>query len=99
MSPERPTTIGHTRSHGLPDSRTGEQYRTRADDLAQPGPQLIEAAALLLDELGQAFGVPEMGQLSRDGRIRRPYWASHGLRGPIVAWAEKNDIEVTDETI
>ncbi|WP_405093141.1 hypothetical protein OG767_10085 [Micromonospora sp. NBC_01392] len=56
------------------------------DDLAQPGPALIEAAALLLDELGQAFGVPEMGQLTRDGRIRRGYWNSI-RQSEIVQWA------------
>ncbi|SCF29408.1 Putative DNA-binding domain-containing protein [Micromonospora viridifaciens] len=106
VSSERPTTIGHARGYGFPESRTEEHYRTRAepaeaaaslDDLAQPSPQLVQAAALLLDELGQAFGVPEMGQLSRDGRVRRPYWGSSTLRGEIVVWAEKNGIEIIDE--
>ncbi|MFC0504958.1 helix-turn-helix domain-containing protein [Micromonospora costi] len=102
-----PTTIGHTKFYGMGESRTGEQYQVTAapaeaaasvDDLAQPGPALIEAAALLLDELGQAFGVPEMGQLSRDGRIRRQYWSS-SRNSEIVAWAEAYGIEVTDEKI
>ncbi|MFG3602491.1 AlbA family DNA-binding domain-containing protein [Micromonospora chersina] len=103
------TTIGHGRGHGIPESRTGGQYNwTRAepaeasaalDDLAQPGPQLIEAAALLLDELGQAFGVPEMGQLSREGQVRRRYWSTSGVQRQVVAWAEANGIEVTDDTI
>ncbi|MGC4750160.1 helix-turn-helix domain-containing protein [Micromonospora sp. DT201] len=107
VSIERPTSIGHSRS-GFTDSRTGEQFRTQAepaeaavplDDLAQPGPQLVEAAALLLDELGQAYGVPEMGQFSRDGRVRRPYWGTGGLRTPMMRWAEANGVEVTDETL
>ncbi|MER7894275.1 ATP-binding protein [Micromonospora sp. NPDC094482] len=103
----QPATIGHTRFYGLGESRSGEQYQVVADpaeaaaavdDLAHPGPTLIEAAALLLDELGQAFGVAEMGQLTRDGRIRRRYWSS--TRQPeIVKWAEANRIEVTDESI
>lgn len=103
----RPTTIGHTRFYGMGETRTGEQYQVRADpaeaaaavdDLAQPGPALIEAAALLLDELGQAFGVPEMGQLTRDGRIRRGYWNS-SRQSEIVQWAEAYGIEVTEEGI
>jgi len=58
-------------------------------------PELITASALLADEIGQAFGIPEMGQLSRGGKVRRLYWS-----GPqIVTWAEQNGIEVTDETI
>ncbi|MCO1597419.1 ATP-binding protein [Micromonospora sp. RHAY321] len=103
----RPTTIGHTRFYGMGETRTGEQYQVRADpaeaaaavdDLAQPGPALIEAGALLLDELGQAFGVPEMGQLTRDGRIRRGYWSS-SRQSEIVQWAEAYGIEVTEEGI
>ncbi|MFI8802747.1 helix-turn-helix domain-containing protein [Micromonospora chalcea] len=103
----RPTTIGHTRFYGMGETRTGEQYQVRVDpaeaaaavdDLAQPGPALIEAAALLLDELGQAFGVPEMGQLTRDGRIRRSYWNS-SRQSEIVQWAEAYGIEVTEEGI
>ncbi|MBQ1009396.1 ATP-binding protein [Micromonospora sp. M51] len=107
VAESRPTTIGHTRFYGMGETRTGEQYQVRADpaeaaasvdDLAQAGPGLIEAAALLLDELGHAFGVIEMGQLSRDGRVRRRYWSSS--RHPeIVKWAEANGIEVTDETL
>jgi hypothetical protein len=65
------------------------------DDLAQPCPGLVAASALLADEIGQAFGVAEMGQLTRNGQLRRPYWS-----GPqILTWAEQHGIEVTDDRI
>jgi hypothetical protein len=66
------------------------------DGLAQPGTALIEASALLLDEIGQTFGVPEMGQFSRTGQVRRPYWGVY--RSQIEAWAAQHPIEVTDDT-
>jgi hypothetical protein len=34
-----------------------------------------------------------MGQLSRDGQLRRPYWGQQ----EIIAWAEQNGIEVTSD--
>jgi hypothetical protein len=36
-----------------------------------------------------------MGQVSRDGQIRRRYWSG----SQVIAWAEQQGIEVTDETI
>jgi hypothetical protein len=55
-------------------------------------PGLVAAAALLLDELGQGSGVPEMGRLSRDGRIRRLY---RSRRWPsIETWAGSHGIKV-----
>ncbi|MET8836964.1 hypothetical protein ABZV78_24040 [Micromonospora sp. NPDC004540] len=105
----RPTAIGHNRSFGFGESRTGDQYQTDVapaeaaaalEDLATPGSQLVAAAALLLDELGQAFGVPEMGQVTRDGRIRRRYWGTNtGRRQAIEKWAADHGIEVVDEVI
>ncbi len=66
------------------------------DSLASPGPELIAVAAALTDEIGQAFGIVEMGQLSRDGRIRRHYWNWQDQQ-PIMSWAERHQIEVTDD--
>ena len=65
------------------------------DDLAGPSTVLTAAAAQLVNEIGQVFGVAEMGQLSRDGQIRRPYWSQQ----QIIPWAEQNGIEVTNDTI
>jgi hypothetical protein len=68
------------------------------DDLAESGPALVSVAARLVDELGHAYGVPEMGQITRDGQLRRRYWGSTWSR-QIIAWAETNHIEVTDEIL
>ena len=104
VSPMRPAGLGQNRFHGFADSRGGPAWITQPpvaetaaalDDLAHPCPELITASALLADEIGQAFGVPEMGQLSREGKVRRRYWSNP----QIVTWAEQNGIEVTDETI
>lgn len=68
------------------------------EEIATPGPGLISIAARLADELGQAFGIPELGQFSRDGRIRRRYWRQ-GWQQLVAAWADQNGIEVTDQTL
>jgi hypothetical protein len=104
VSPMRPTGLGHNRFHGFADSRGSPALITQPpvaetaaalDDLAQPCPGLVAASALLADEIGQAFGVAEMGQLTRNGQLRRPYWS-----GPqILTWAEQHGIEVTDDRI
>ena len=98
--------IGHTR-RGFGDSRSrfaiaGDRVTAEAvvplDDVSTPGPALITTAAVLVDEIGQAFGVPEMGQLSRDGKVRRPYWGNQ-WRPQFVRWAEQHGIEVTDDAL
>ena len=104
ISPQRPTGLGHTRHYGFPDPLGDRELTARPpaaeaaaelDDIAQVGPVLAAATAQLVNEIGQAFGVAEMGQLSRDGQIRRPYWSDQ----QIIRWAEQNGIEVTNDTI
>jgi hypothetical protein len=41
-----------------------------------------------LDEVGTSFGIPEMGQLSLDGEIRRRYWNDPKT---ILGWAERTE--------
>jgi hypothetical protein len=65
------------------------------DGLAQPGPALAAASFLLVSEIGHAFGVPEMGQLSRDGQLRRRYWGQREM----VTWAQEHGIEITDDVV
>jgi hypothetical protein len=65
------------------------------DGLAQPGAALIEISALLANEIGQSFGVAELGQLSPAGQIRRRYWSIY--QSQIEAWARRNDIEISED--
>ncbi len=103
-SPGRAVLIGHTRHFGFADSRSGNAVSTAAiaetaaalDDLAEPCPALVATAARLLDEVGTSFGIPEMGQLSLDGEIRRRYWKDPGT---LLGWAERHGITATDGAI
>jgi hypothetical protein len=45
------------------------------DALAIDGPDLIAAAYLPASDLFQAFGLPEVLQLTRDGQIRGQHWS------------------------
>jgi hypothetical protein len=66
--------------------------------IANPGVDLVSVAATLLNELAQPFGVVELGQLSRDGAVRRRYWGQ-AWQGDVVEWAEHNDVPVTDDVL
>jgi hypothetical protein len=99
----RRTSLGHSRTWGFPamlgDGVTVQPPPAEAavelDGIAQAGPNLAAATAVLLDEIGQAFGLAEMAQLSRDGQLRRRYWREERM----VTWAEQNGIEITEDTI
>lgn len=103
-SPGRTVQIGHARRFGFAESRSGNGISTSAiaetaaslDDIAEPGAALVATAARLLDELGNSFGIPEMGQLSLDGEIRVRYWQDSE---PLVTWAEQHGVDTTDSTI
>jgi hypothetical protein len=99
--------LGHTRHHGFPDTRgrlaIGREYVVAEavaplEELATPGPTLAATAAVLIDEVAQAFGVPELGQFTRDGKLRRLYWGRQWNQ-QIVAWAQRSGIDVTEETL
>jgi hypothetical protein len=79
----------------LPDDLVVAEAVAELDGLASPGAELIKVAAALINEIGQAFGMAEMAQLSRDGAVR-PRYFSH-LKSQLVAWAEQHQIEVTDD--
>lgn len=104
---ERPVEIGH-RQLGFTDSRSTialtlpiepAEAAASLDDLAEEGPPLVATAAILADELGQAFGVTELGQLSRSGEVRRQYWKRGEWQEPLVTWAAQHDIAVIDDAI
>jgi len=98
--------IGHTRRHGMPESRSvstqNEDMVADAaaplDGLASPGPTTAATVAALIDELAQAFGIPELGQFSREGEVRWPYWRT-GSQHHMVTWAHHNGIPVSAETL
>jgi hypothetical protein len=77
-----------------PDDLVVAEAVAELDSLASPV-ALIKVAAALINEIGQAFGMAEMAQLSRDGAVRRRYF-SH-LQSQLVAWAEQHQIELTDD--
>ena len=99
--------IGHTRGFGRGESRSrvalqehigAAETVASLDELAIFGPALVSVAARLSDELGQAFGIPAMGQLTRDGEIRIGYWSS-GCHAQVREWAEQHGIAVTDRVL
>ncbi len=99
----RAVEIGHGRFHGMADTRSRVAIRDELvtaeavaplDDLAAGGRTLAATAAQLIDEIAQAFGIPELGQLSRDGKLRSRYWGNTWSQ-QIVAWAQQQGIEVT----
>jgi hypothetical protein len=49
-------------------------------------------------EIGQAFGIPEMGHLTLTGELRQRHWAEDfgSLMNP---WAKEPGITVTDDLI
>lgn len=102
-SPGRNILIGR-QQHELGKSRSGNVVSTSAraetsaslDDLADIGPALIASAARVLDELGHSFGIPEMGQFSGNGEIRRRYWADSK---EVAQWADAHGIPMTDDLI
>lgn len=103
-APGRTLEIGHTRYHGMAQTRSATstpgiavaETAASLDDLADSGPELVAAAARLLDELGTSFGIAEMGQLTQDGTVRRRYWTD---ARPLQNWAQLHGVGVTEETI
>lgn len=63
------------------------------DDLADEGAGLVQSAALLADELVQAFGLAEAGPVSVQGEIREASWSSR-YREAVISWAGQHHIPV-----
>jgi len=107
MNPRRQIMLSHGRFHGV-EQQLGAHILTGPenpaervlplDSIATAGPELLSASYLLLTELFQAFGWPEVVQVTREGVLRRRYWNAQ-LQGTVVRWAELHGIEVTDETV
>src|SRR5258708_9442940 len=88
-----PTGPGDTRNHGflnplgdrlLTVQPLAAEAAAELDDLAQPGPAFAAAGALLVNEIGQAFGVAEMASSPAMGSCDGPIGASSSIPGPPV---------------
>lgn len=84
IAPARPTYLGHAR-RGFGDAYNETPLTQRhepvpgalpLDLLTGRGRPAVAPASRLCDQIGQAFGVAELGQFSLDGLIRAPYFAA-----------------------
>lgn len=104
VSATRPVSLGHMGFMGTRDEHGPALVTAPVTDLAIPimdladGPELVAAAALLLRDTGQLFGVPELGMLSTDGSVRRRYWpqTTHAELG---RWCATNRVPVSDDVL
>lgn len=69
------------------------------ETLASQGPDLIATAYLLATELFQEFGLPECGQLTRDGQIRIRYWSAPPWPAFIQQWAPSVGVTISSEAL
>lgn len=107
-SAEVPLRLGHSRGLINMGGSLGDQILASPmhpaeqlaplDDLADDGPGLLATVARLVGELFQAFGYPEITQITRDGRLRRRYWLAQ--RWPALeAWAKTAGVEISEEQV
>jgi hypothetical protein len=67
--------------------------------IASQGPDLVATAYLLATELFQEFGLPECGQLTRDGQVRIRYWSALPWPTFIQQWAPSVGVTISNETL
>lgn len=104
---QQPLMLSQKRRGGFIDS-LGTQFMADAvappervaslDGLAADGPELVSAAYLLASDLFQEFGAAEAAQLTRDGRVRLPYWNQEWLPH-VEQWSTAAGIGTTQETL
>lgn len=61
------------------------------DDVADHDRGLLQAAAVLADELLHAYGIPETGLITTDGELRTNGFTDHN-RGALTAWAREHNL-------
>ncbi len=61
------------------------------DDVADHDRGLLQAAAVLADELLHAYGIPETGLITADGQLRTAGFTDHN-RGALAAWARDHNL-------
>ncbi|MGH3757196.1 AlbA family DNA-binding domain-containing protein [Actinophytocola sp.] len=105
VSDQQPIQIGHRTPFNDPRSPQAlttapppAETAAALDDLIQPGPELLATACRLVDEIGQAFGIPEMGQLTTTGELRQRHW-DEDFGSLMIPWAKQHGITVTEDVI
>lgn len=100
----RQVVIGHSRRYGgtrgrpiAPVDIYPAETSASIDELASAGPELVAVAARIADQIGQTFGIAELGQLTRDGEIRIWYW-NRELQQLVRQWADAGGIEISEST-
>lgn len=74
------------------------EFAVPLDALAADGLDLVATAYLLASDLFQAFGLPEVLQLTRDGQLRDRYWSRDWI-AQIREWATQAGVMMTDEVL
>jgi hypothetical protein len=90
---------GPLRGTRVIDSTGASEHTLRVEDVAQPSAALISTSRLISSDLGASFGLPEIYQLSEEGRLRRRYFQAGERWAKLERWAKEYGIEVTEETL
>lgn len=104
VSDDTPALMHEGRSFGYPKSIPAlntppvAEAPVDLDNLADSGRGLVTAAHMLLTPIVQGFGLPEVLQVSSDGRLRPSYW-SNEYRHTIDQWTQEAGVETTDATV
>ncbi len=108
ISAESQVQLGHQRGFAnmggtlgtqtLAEPLPASEYVASLDSITDVGPEIAAAACLLFTDFAQAFGYPEVLQLTRDGQFRRKYW-SEPRQQAIQAWAAAGKVAVIDDTL
>lgn len=105
VTPKHPMALGHLaqlgfrEEHGPPVTSTiPASTCVPISRISEPGPELMAAAAILLRDIAQNFGVPELGLLCSTGAVRSRYWDPR-QRQRLAAWCAQHGIELSDELL
>ena len=80
------------------DSVPVRQHTISLSDAAESPSELVGAAKLLADDIANGFGLGELLQLDRDGRVRIGYFRQ-AFHTSIQRWAEARGVEWTNDSV
>lgn len=101
-----PARLMHRRQWGLAEPRSRVEVSRPAVSLHTidvascfgAGRELLIGCRLVLTDIYQAFGVPEVEQISEDGAVRRQYFSQRAQRD-LVIWAGRHGVDVLETTL